>query len=109
MIYLIGGMAIVIALLGGYADIQHSRAQAAQAQVQALGAKIEQQNQAIAATKADGDRRVAEAEKGLKAATDGAKAARSEAARLRALAQAKTPLGACPAGMAVAELRRGLK
>lgn len=110
MIYLIAGMAITIALLGAAVDVEHNRVIAAKAQVEALGSKVEQQNQAILATKADGDRRVKEAQDGLARATQGAASARAEAARLRTLAQSgKTPLGACPAGMAVAELRRGLR
>lgn len=109
MIYLIGGMALVIVLLGAAVDVEHNRVKAAQSQVAALGSKIEQQNQAIAATKADGDRRVAEAQKGVQASQERTKAALSEAARLRALAAAKTPLGACPSGLAVAELRKGFR
>ena len=108
MIYLIAGMGLVIVLLGGYADIQHNRVIAAKAELGECTAKIEQQNQAIAATKAEGDRRVAEASKGVKAATVATAKARSEADRLRGLAGGATPTGTCSSASAVAEIRKGL-
>lgn len=102
-------MALAIAIATGWGKWEQHRAETAEAKVSAAEAKIEQQNSAIAATKADGDRRVAEASKGVARATKETKAAQSESARLLELAKSKTPPGACPAGNAVAELRKGLK
>ncbi len=60
-------------------------------------------------TKADGDRRVAAAEKGVQKAAAASRGAVQEAARLRAVQGQPAPAGACPAGAAVAEVRAGLK
>lgn len=106
-VYLVVG-ALVLGL-GAWGKYEQTRADGAEAQVQALGAKIEQQNQAVEQTKADGDRRVAEAQKGLKIASATAQGYRSEAQRLRSMVGQPTPAGNCPAGLAVAELRKGLK
>ena len=72
-------------------------------------ADVEAQNQAILATKAEGDRRVAAASKGIARARTEAKAAISEAERLRTASKGSAPLGACPAASAAAEFRKGLK
>lgn len=109
MIYAYAAVALVIALLGGYAKIEHSGKIAAEAQVQALGSKIEEQNAAVQQTKADGDKRVAEAQKGVLAASKATLSARQEAARLRASAAQAVKPSACPAGDAVATIRAGLK
>lgn len=109
MIYLYIAAAIAFAGLGAYAKIEHSRADAAQAQVAERDAKIEQQNAAIKATKEEGDRRVAAASQGVVRATKETAAARTEAERLKTLSAAPTPAGACPAGAAMAEIRKGLK
>lgn len=77
-----------------------------------LAGEIGRQNAAIDALKAESDRRVGEASKGLAKATTDAQAARGEAARLRITAKEagaqKAPAQACPAGRAVATIRRGL-
>ena len=109
VIWLIGGMALVIALLGAGMKMEHSGKVAAEAQVAERDAKIQAQNAAVATTKADGDRRVAEAKKGITRAATATQEARKEAERLR-VASRNTPTkpGACPAGDAVAEVRKGL-
>jgi len=108
-LYWLLGMAIVAAVAGGYGAWEHKGKLAAEAETQACAAKLEAQNQAVLALKAEGDRRIAAAQKGLKAASEQGQAARSEAERLRGLVSGATPPGACPAGAAVSELRRGLK
>ena len=113
MIYLYIAAAIAFAGLGLYAKFEHAGKAEAEAKVETLETKITAQNSAIAQTKAEGDRRVAEATKGVQRATAATAAARGEAARLRALAglpgsPAKpTPPGSCPEKDAVAELRKG--
>lgn len=109
MIYVYIAVAIAFAAVSGYAAIEHSRATAAKAELGECNTKIESQNAAIAATKADGDRRVAEAAKGAARAAKTTEAARTEAERLKALLAAAAPAGSCPAGAGVAEVRKGLK
>ncbi len=109
MIWLYAAAAIAFAAVSGYAAIEHSRAGKFEAQVAERDAKIEQQNAAIATTKADGERRVAEASKGVAKAATATKAARNEAERLRVVTRTVTVPGACPAADAVAELRKGLQ
>ena len=109
MIYLLGAMALVAALSGLWGGWEHNRAGKFEAQVSELNTKIEAQNAAIQQTKAEGDRRVAEATKGVARAIQTTRAAQTEAERLRSLQGAATPAGNCPAGSAVAELRKGLK
>ncbi len=114
MIYLYIAAAIAFAGLGVWGKYEQTRADGAEAKVEALDSKIEQQNAAVQQTKADGDRRVAEAVKGVQAARKVTAGAQAEAARLRALAggpgkpQTPTPAGSCPEAQAVAEIRRGL-
>ena len=74
-----------------------------------LEGKLEAQNKAISELKAEGDRRVAAASKGIARARTEAKAAISEAERLRTASKSSAPPGACPAASAATELRRGLK
>ena len=109
MLYLYIAAAIAFAAVSGYAAIEHSRAGKFEAQVSERDAKIEQQNQAIVATKAEGDRRVAAATQGVAKATTETARARSEAERLKGLQTAATPAGACPAALGAAEIRKGLK
>ncbi len=109
MLYLVGVMALVATLSGLYGGWEHKGKLAAEAQFQACEAKIESQNAAIQQTKAEGDRRGAEASKGVKAATQATAKARSEAERLRTLTSSPNAPSACPAGQAVAEVRKGLQ
>lgn len=109
MIYLYVAAAIAFAGMGIALKVEHSGKLTAQAQVAERDAKIEAQNEAVKVTKADGDRRVAEASKGVKAATQATAKARNEAERLRVASRAPTMPGACPAGDAVADIRAGLK
>jgi len=74
-----------------------------------LSAQLRAQNEAVAALEAAGKAKVAETSKRLKEAAKSTQAARSEAERLRVLAQGNSALGACPAGEAVKEIRRGLR
>ena len=109
MIYLLGALALVAALSGAFGAWEHKGKLRAEAQVGELQAKIETQNQAVLATKAEGDRRVAQARQGVAQATQATAVYRTEAERLRGLAGSQTPAGACPEAAAVAELRRNLK
>ena len=109
MIYVLGAFALVAALSGLWGGWEHKGKLEAQAQVAERDAKIEAQNQAIATTKAEGDRRVAAASAGAAKAAQATRAARSEAERLRGIQALPTPAGDCPAGVAVAEVRKGLK
>jgi len=108
MLYLYAAAAIAFAAVIGYATIQHSQKLEAQAELGACNTKIEAQNAAIAATKADGDRRVAEATEGAKAAAKATAPARNEAERLRVVTRTVMKPGACPAAEGVAEVRKGL-
>lgn len=108
MVYLYIVVAIAFAGLGAYAKIEHSGKLEAEAQVAERDAKITAQNAAIATTKADGDRRVAEAQKGIAKAATASQAARNEAERLRVASRTPAKPSACPAGDAVAEIRKGL-
>ena len=108
-------VAIGIAAAGGAIAIQTGRLHscqdhnaALQQQIVGLSAQIEAQNAAIAVLKAEGDRRVAAASKGAKAAREATVAARSEAQRLRDAAKAPGGAVACPAGRAVQTIRGGL-
>lgn len=109
MIYLYIVVAIAFAAVSGYAAIEHSGKVAAEAELGACNTKIVSQNAAIATTKADGDRRVAEASKGVAKATKATQAARTEAERLAELLKNPPKPGACPAASGVAEIRRGLR
>ena len=71
-------------------------------------ASIEAQNAAVQQLRVEGDRRIAAATIGVAKAQEGTKAARSEAERLRVLAGTQAEPSACPAGAAVAEVRKGL-
>lgn len=109
MIYLFAAMALAVAVAGGWGKWEQHRAETAEAKVEARDATIRQQNDAIAATKADGERRVSEATKGAARAAQGTQAARTEAGRLKGLLAAAAPAGACPAGAGVAKVREGLR
>ncbi len=109
MIYVIVIMVGLLAASSGYGWFQHEELTVAKSKVTTLETQISSQNKAVEATKAEGDKRVAQATKGVAAAATVTKAAVDEAARLRELQKGGTPAGACPAGMAVAELRKGMK
>ena len=109
MIYLLGGLALVAALLGLWGDVQHQKVKAAEAKVELLQSTIDQQNAAVAATKADGDRRVAQATAGAARARQDTAQARSDAERLRQAGGVATPAGSCPEAIAVAEVKKGLR
>lgn len=115
MIYLLGGLALIAALSGLWGGWERQGKLTAQAQVAERDAKIEQQNQAVAATKADGDRRVAAATLGVQNARKATQALAADRDRLLAAAfrpdgTAKpTPPGACPEKQAAEIVRAGLK
>ena len=110
---LIAGIVLVGSLAGFVAMERKAGGDAVRAklqpQLEACQVAVESQNQAIAKTKADGDRRVAEATKGVAKARTEAKAAISEAQRLRIASKGNAAPGACIAADAAAELRKGLK
>ena len=90
---------------------RHEDKVAAEAVRVRLEGSLQAQNDAIALLAKESQDRKAAAEKALKTAREGTQKARTEAERLRALAQAPRPTGepsACPAGDAVAEIRKGL-
>lgn len=81
---------------------------ACQDQVSTMSGQITKQNEAVASLKTTGDAKIAAASKSLAKATTDAQAARTEAQRLRALASQTVSPSACPAGDAVAEIRKGI-
>ena len=83
----------------------------AMAEVEPLLAACRLQELAVSDMVKEGEARKAKAADALKTAIAGTQKARTEAERLRVLAQAPRPTGepsACPAGDAVAEIRKGL-
>ena len=110
MTYAIIALAGALAISGLYGWNEHSQRQIAEEKVATLESQIGRQNDAVAATKAEGDKRVAQATKGVAASAAVTQAALEEAARLRMLSEAALPLPVdCPAGAAVAQIRRGLR
>ena len=109
MIYVLIAAGVIAAAGGLFGAWEHHSVQTAEAKLGECSATLKQQNDAITATKAEGDKRVAEATKGIARAAQATQAARTEAERLRVLQGQPTPAGACPAGKAVAEIRKGLK
>ena len=80
-----------------------------QPQIDSCHAAVQKQNDAVAALKAEGDRRIAAATKGVAKAQEGTKKARTEAERLRVLAGTQAEPSSCPAAQGVAEVRKGLQ
>ena len=124
MLAILGPLLAGVALIGALVGFVHMERQAGadaekakwapklsacEASNKDLGGKIDAQNKAIADLKAEGDRRVAAASKGIAASAKVTEAAVSEAARLRALHGGETPAGPCPAGSATDKIRAGLK
>jgi hypothetical protein len=83
MIYLLGALALVAALSGAFGAWEHKGKLAAEAQVQALGAKIELQNAAVDQMAAEGARKALAASKALKVAEGRAATWDAQAAHLR--------------------------
>ena len=114
---LLGYGLLALGILGTLAGIGYSirkaGADAVRAELEpkiaACQTAVEAQNQAIAATKAEGDRRIAAAAKGAAQARRDAQGAISEAERLRTITRTPAPAGSCPAGSAVAEVRKGFR
>ena len=124
MLAIIGPLLAGVALIGALVGFVHMERKAGadaervkwepqvaacKASNKALKGKLETQNKAIAELRAEGDRRVAAASKGIAASAKVTQAAVSEAARLRALHDGETPAGPCPAGIATDKIRAGLK
>ena len=109
MMYLLAGMALVTALTGAWGAWERHSKETAEAKVETLETRLDAQNKAVAALKAEGDRRVAQATKGIAASAKVTQAAVSEAARLRKAGEGSTPPGPCPAGIATDKIRAGLK
>jgi len=110
VIYVILSLVVALGLSGGYGWYQGEKRELAEAKVTTLEAQIGRQNDAVAATKAEGDRRVAAATKGVAASAAVTQAMLGEAARLRKELESGIPVGTdCPAGAAVAQVRRGLR
>lgn len=116
--YIVGALAVAVAFGATYYKGRVAGRAAATAELQplldackgrerALGTQIESQNEAVAALEAAGKARQAKASAGIAEASKRAKSAQDEAERLRQEAK-KAPTGACPAGEAVNEVRRGL-
>lgn len=118
--YGIVGLAIIATLAGvawkirqaGYAaavEDYRPKLEACAKRADALEGALATQERAVQALKAEGDARVAKAAEGLRRAVTEAQGARSEAARLRALAGTLREPTACPAGEAVKAIREGLQ
>ena len=80
-----------------------------QPQIDQCQGELTKANDAAKALKADGDRRVAEATKGVARARREAAGAISEAQRLRTASKTNAAPSACIAADAATELRKGLK
>ena len=110
MIYVIAVMAALMTLEGAYGWYQKDQRELAEAKVATLEAQVGRQNDAVKTTKEEGDRRVAQATKGVAASAAVTQAMVDEAKRLRDELEKGTPVGsACPAGAAVAQVRKGLR
>jgi hypothetical protein len=111
--YLSAGLAIALTAVSVFAWFEHERAGISADKLGVCEQKISGQNDAVKNTAADGARRVANAAKGVESAAAATKSVLAEAERQRQLAAGATPdtaaAKACPAGAAVAELRKGLK
>lgn len=92
--YALLGMGIALAVSMGYGAIQHSGKLEAQAQVQALGAKIEQQNAAVDALAAEGKRKAAAGAVALAKAEGKARVWTDQAVRLQAALTGRKPTDA---------------
>jgi len=109
VIYVIGALALMLAISSGYGAWQHKAREVAEAQVGELQAQVGRQNDAVKVTKEEGDRRVSQATKGIAASAVVTQAAMDEAKRLRVLAESTLPPPTdCPAGAAVQQIRKGL-
>jgi len=110
VIYGIAALLFALAVSSGYGYIQHEQKLVAEAKVTVLETQIGAQNKAVEATKAEGDRRVSQATKGVAASAAVTQAAVDEAKRLRTLNEAQVPVPTdCPAGAAVAQIRKGFR
>jgi predicted negative regulator of RcsB-dependent stress response len=91
---------------------RHKDAVSYEAKIVTLEGSLAAQNEAIAKLGRESADRKAKAVEAVRKAREGTQAARSEAERLKTLAKAgnaPTASQECPAGAAVAEIRRGLK
>lgn len=112
MAAVVAGAAIYVGILK--AEVSHYRSAARDCAVRAEGleAKLQAQNDAIQALAEESKKKTAAAAQALSRARKDGAAARGEADRLRGLAnapRASTSNPACPAGAAVADIRKGLK
>jgi hypothetical protein len=115
VIYAVMFLAVAGVVGGAYHTVKKSGYAEAEAEfkpkLEACTSEVQKANDAALAVKAEGDRRIAQASKGVAKARQEAKGAISEAEGLRGLAKAPTPpsaSGSCPAAAAVAEVRKGL-
>lgn len=106
MMWVIGGMALVIALLGAGMKMEHSGKVAAQAQVAERDAKIEQQNAAVKQLKTDSDRKAAEGAAALRKAEGRAKVWTDNVVRLQAALAGRKPTDAKDCKSAWTEIRK---
>lgn len=106
MIYALIGMGIALAVAMGYAKIEHSGKLEAEAKVEAMGAKIEQQNAAVEALAAEGARKQAAGTVALRKAETKAKVWTDNALRLQAALAARKPTDAKDCKSAWQEIRR---
>jgi predicted negative regulator of RcsB-dependent stress response len=90
---------------------RHKDAVSYEAKIVSLEGSLAAQNEAIAQLGRESADRKANAQKAVREAQESTKAARTESERLKTLAKAEnapTGIEACPAGAAVAEIRKGL-
>ena len=106
MTYLLGGLALVAVLSGGYGAWQHERAGKFEAQVQALGAKIELQNAAVEEMAAEGTRKAQAASRALKVAEARAATWDAQAAHLRGVLSRRDGSGDKSCAGAWVEIRK---
>ena len=111
--YLLGFLAVAGVVGTAYHTVKKSGYTEAQAELQPqidqCQGELAKANDAAKAVKAEGDRRVAEASKGVAKAKREAAGAISEAQRLRTASKGNAAPSACPAADAASVLRSGLK
>lgn len=104
------GLVIALAVAMGYGYLEHQKVLVAEANLTTCTTELGAQNKSVKTTADDGIRRMTNAAKGIEASTAATKSVAAEAERLRALNEAVMPTPAeCPAGAAIAQIRKGLR
>ena len=106
MIYVIGGLLLMCALLGGWAKIERSERHAAEASLTACQADIKRQNEAVEALRAESAKKAATVAAALVKAEKKAKVWDDQAKRLTAVLASRKPTDPQDCKAAWQELRK---